>query len=91
MIGKNIIDSKPITISEAKEILDKKIQSKTNEDGQIDDHVFTYEQNITIDYVTKFAKLSSDDAKELTNKLEEFITLPQAVKIVDICQKICKI
>ncbi|MDO5851056.1 MAG: RNA polymerase Rpb4 family protein [Methanobacteriaceae archaeon] len=84
MIGKNIIDSKPITISEAKEILDEKIQEKVKEDGQLDDHVFTYEQNLTIDYVTKFAKLSSDEAKELTKKLEELITLPQAIKIVDI-------
>ena len=83
MIGKNVIDSKPISISEAKEILLKQVEEKTDENDELDGHQFTYEQNLTIDYVTKFAVLSADDARELRGKLEELVTPAQAVKVVD--------
>ncbi|RAP48679.1 MAG: DNA-directed RNA polymerase subunit F [Methanosphaera sp. rholeuAM74] len=83
MIGKNVIDSKPISISEAKEILMKQVEAKTDENDELDGHQFTYEQNLTIDYVTKFAVLSADDARELRDKLEEHVTPAQAVKVVD--------
>ncbi|RAP53682.1 MAG: DNA-directed RNA polymerase subunit F [Methanosphaera sp. rholeuAM130] len=84
MIGKKVIDSEPITISEAKEILMQKVEEKTDENNEVDGHQFTYEQNLTIDYVNKFALLSAEDAKELRGKLEEYVTPAQAVKVVDL-------
>ena len=84
MIGKKVIDTKPITISEAREILMQKVEAKTDDNEEIDGHQFTYEQNLTIDYVNKFALLSAEDAKELVSKLEEYISTPQAVKVVDL-------
>ena len=84
MIGKKVIDTKPITISEAKEILMKKVEEKVDENNEIDGHQFTYEQNLTIDYVNKFALLDADDVKELRTKLEEYLTPVQAVKVVDL-------
>ena len=84
MIGKEVIDSKPITISEAREILLKKVEEKSDENNEVDGHQFTYEQNLTIDYVTKFALLDADDARELVSKLEEYLTTTQAVKVVDL-------
>ena len=48
MIGKKVIDTKPITISEAKEILMKKVEEKVDENNEIDGHQFTYEQNLTM-------------------------------------------
>lgn len=84
MIGKKVIDTKPITISEAKEILMKQVDEKADENNEVDGHQFTYEQNLTIDYVSKFALLDADDARELVTKLEEFLTPNQAVKVVDL-------
>jgi DNA-directed RNA polymerase subunit F len=84
MIGKKVIDTKPITISEAKEILMKKVEQKADENNEVDGHQFTYEQNLTIDYVSKFALLDAEDAKELVSKLEEYLSTVQAVKVVDL-------
>jgi DNA-directed RNA polymerase subunit F len=84
MIGKKVIDTKPITISEAREILMKKVEQKADENNEVDGHQFTYEQNLTIDYVNKFALLDAEDAKELVSKLEEYLTTVQAVKVVDL-------
>lgn len=84
MIGKKVIDTKPITISEAKEILMKKVEEKADDNNEVDGHQFTYEQNLTIDYVSKFALLSADDARELVSKLEDYLSTDQAVKVVDL-------
>ncbi len=84
MIGNKVIDQKPISISEARELLNKRVEEKADEEEQVDGHQFTYEQNLTIDYVNKFALLSADDAKELRSKLEEYLTPAQAVKVVDL-------
>ncbi len=84
MIGKNVIDTEPITISEAREILMKKVEEKVDENNEVDGHQFTYEQNLTIEYANKFALLDAEDAKELRTKLEEYLTPAQAVKVVDI-------
>ena len=84
MIGKKVIDTKPITISEAREILMNKVEEKADENNEVDGHQFTYEQNLTIDYVNKFALLGAEDAKELRTKLEEYLTPTQAVKVVDL-------
>lgn len=87
MIGKKVIDSEPITISEAREILMQKVEEKVDENNEVDGRQFTYEQNLTIDYVNKFALLDAEDAKELRGKLEEYISPRQAVKVVDIMPK----
>lgn len=84
MIGKKVIDTQPVTISEAREILMKKVEEKADENNEVDGHQFTYEQNLTIDYVNKFALLSAEDAIELRGKLEEYLTPVQAVKVVDL-------
>jgi DNA-directed RNA polymerase subunit F len=84
MIGKKVIDTEPITISEAREILMNKVEEKADENNEVDGHQFTYEQNLTIDYVNKFAFLDAEDAKKLKKELEEYVTPIQAVKIVDI-------
>ncbi len=84
MIGKKVIDTKPITISEAREILMKQVEKKADENNEVDGHQFTYEQNLTIDYVNKFALLDAEDAKELVSKLEEYLTTVQAIKVVDL-------
>jgi len=84
MIGKKVIDTKPITISEAREILMKQVEKKADENNEVDGRQFTYEQNLTIDYVNKFALLDAEDAKELVSKLEEYLTTVQAIKVVDL-------
>jgi DNA-directed RNA polymerase subunit F len=74
MIGKKVIETDPITIAEAKEMLEE--GSKLYEP--------TYEQNLAIDHVTKFAKLDIEAAQNLVKELEEIIKLTQAIKIADI-------
>lgn len=74
MIGKKVIETDPITIAEAKELLEE--SSKTHEP--------TYEQNIAADHVTKFSKLEAETAKKLVAELEEIIKKTQAIKIADV-------
>lgn len=74
MIGKKVIETDPITIAEAKELLEE--SSKNYEP--------TYEQNIAIDHVTKFSKLDAENANKLVSELEEIIKKTQAIKIADI-------
>ena len=47
MIGKKVIETDPITIAEAKEMLEESSES----------YEPTYEQNLAMDHVTKFSKL----------------------------------
>ncbi len=84
MIGKKVIDSEPITVSEARALLNQKVEEKADENNEVDGHQFTYEQTLTIEYVNNFALLDAEDAKELRGKLEEYLTPAQAVKVVDI-------
>ncbi len=74
MIGKKVIETDPITIAEAKELLIKSAES-------IDP---TYEQNLAIDHVTKFAKLDVETAQKLVDELKEIIKNTQAIKIADV-------
>ena len=84
MIGKKVIDSEPITVSEARALLNEKVEEKADENNEVDGHQFTYEQTLTIEYVNNFALLDAEDAIELRGKLEEYLTPAQAVKVVDI-------
>ncbi len=61
MSPKEIISKKPVTLSTVKEILKQR-----EEEGE---HSFI--QKVTLDYVTKFSKLSAEDAEKLVNELHE--------------------
>ena len=74
MIGKKVIDTDPITIAEVKSML-----------GEISEHYeLTYEQNLSLDHVTKFSKLDEEEAKKLVEELSEIIKKAQAIKVTDI-------
>jgi DNA-directed RNA polymerase subunit F len=74
MIGKKVIDTDPITIAEVKSML-----------GEISEHYeLTYEQNLSLDHVTKFSKLDEEEAKKLVEELSELIKKTQAIKVTDI-------
>ena len=74
MIGKKVIDTDPITIAEVKSML-----------GEISEHYeLTYEQNLSLDHVTKFSKLDEEEAKKLVEELSEIIKKTQAIKVTDI-------
>jgi DNA-directed RNA polymerase subunit F len=74
MIGKKVIETNPITIAEAKEML---IESSEAFEP-------TYEQNLAIDHVTKFSKLDVETAQKLVEELQEIIKQIQAIKIADV-------
>ena len=74
MIGKKVIETDPITISEVKEMLEERLES----------HELTYEQNLALDHVTKFAKLESDAALKLVDELAAIVKKIQAVKLADV-------
>lgn len=76
MIGKELLGKKPISLAHVKDLLSGRDYS-TKES--------TYEQTQTLEYATKFAKLSKDKAESLYNNLLnlENMTEELAVKIVD--------
>ena len=80
MIGKEIIESEPISSAEVKEILDEFSQ----------DNELNYEQNLTLNHLSRFKKYSVEDSKEIMEKLHE--TFPNLrtrviVHIVDLVPK----
>lgn len=74
MIGKKIIETEPITIAEAKKMLDEVSES----------YEPTYEQNLAIEHVNKFSKLDVENAQKLVKELQEIIKQTQAIKIADV-------
>ena len=76
MIGKNIIESEPISGAEVKKVLEE--FSEENE--------LNYEQNITLNHLSRFKRYSVEDAEEIIEKLQdEFNLRPKvAVHIVDL-------
>jgi DNA-directed RNA polymerase subunit F len=79
MIGKEIIESEPISGAEVKKIL--KDFSEENE--------LNYEQNLTFNHLSRFERYSAEDSKEIIEKLQdEFGLRPRvAVHIVDLVPK----
>ena len=80
MIGKEIIESEPISSAEVKEILEEFSQ----------DNELNYEQNLTLNHLSRFKKYSAEDSKEIMEKLHE--TFPNLrtrviVHIVDLVPK----
>lgn len=80
MIGKKIVGEKYVTQAEAKEILKKREDSDE----------LIYEQNIALNVIEKFIKISQEDAKEMVAHLLEEVPRikdEHAIKIVDTMPK----
>ncbi|MDZ4256048.1 MAG: RNA polymerase Rpb4 family protein, partial [archaeon] len=75
MIGKETLEKHPISLAHVKDLLESRESTKEA----------SYEQNQTLEYVTKFAKLKKEDAEGLYNNLMniEGMNEDAAVKIVD--------
>lgn len=74
MIGKRVIDSEPVQSVKVKEILEE--FSENNE--------LTYEQNITLNHLSRFKKYSVEDSEKIIEELEEFVKPKLAIRIVDL-------
>jgi DNA-directed RNA polymerase subunit F len=74
MIGKKALENEPIPSAKVKQILE--------DFSEI--YELSYEQNLTLDHVTKFNKISLEDAEELIGKLENIVKKKHAVRIADI-------
>ncbi|MDI6643818.1 MAG: RNA polymerase Rpb4 family protein [Methanobacteriaceae archaeon] len=74
MIGKKIVETNPITISEVKDMLEKFSET----------HELTYEQNLTLDHVDKFSKMDVESSTKLVEELLEIVKKKYAVRITDI-------
>ena len=76
MIGKKIIESKPIQSVKVKEALEE--FSQENE--------LNYEQNITLNHLSRFKRYSVEDSEKIISELEDKIGLRQkvAVRILDL-------
>jgi DNA-directed RNA polymerase subunit F len=74
MIGKKVIEIDPITIAEVKQMLEELLKT----------YELTYEQNLSLDHVTKFSKIDVKSAKKLVEELLDIIKKHQAIRIADI-------
>ena len=76
MIGKEVIESEPITGSEVKKILE----------DFADENELNYEQNLTLNHLARFKRYSAEDAKEIFEKLQDEFGLRAkvAAHIVDL-------
>ena len=76
MIGKKIIESEPIQSVKVKEALEE--FSQENE--------LNYEQNITLNHLSRFKRYSVEDSEKIITELEDKIGLRHkvAVRIVDL-------
>lgn len=79
MIGKEIIESEPISSAEVKKVLED-----FSEDNELN-----YEQNITLNHLARFKRYSVEDSEEIIEKLQGEIGLRDklAVRIVDLAPK----
>ncbi len=62
-----ILKMKPVSLAEVKEILNKRKGEKE----------LTYEQDVTMKYVEKFAKLTEKQTEDLSKQLDEFSFLKE--------------
>ena len=76
MIGKDVIESEPITGSEVKQIIEEFAE----------DNELNYEQNLTLNHLARFKRYSAEDAKEIFEKLQDEFGLRAkvAAHIVDL-------
>jgi len=76
MIGKEVIETEPISGAKVKEVLEE-----FSEDNELN-----YEQNITLNHLARFKRYSVEDSEEIIEKLQsEFNLRPKvAVHIADL-------
>ena len=79
MIGKNIIKKEEISGVEVKETLEEFSQN----------YELTYEQNVTLNHLSRFPRFSQEDGEKIIEELETKIGLRHkvAVHIVDLIPK----
>jgi DNA-directed RNA polymerase subunit F len=75
MIGEKVLEQKPITLAEVKQLLSERKKDKD----------LSYEQDITLKYAKKFSKLSQAQAEKLVSELKGIGNLDDetVVKIAD--------
>lgn len=75
MIGKEVIKTEPMPSSEVKEILE----------NFAEENELNYQQNVTLNHLSRFKRYSSEDAAEIYEKLQEEFNLRDkvAVHIID--------
>ena len=76
MIGKEIIESEPITGAKVKSILEE----------YAEDNELNYEQNLTLNHISRFKRYKLEDAEEIFQKLQDDFGLRDkvAAHIVDL-------
>ena len=76
MLEQKIIESKPVSLVEVKELLKERAKA-----GEL-----TYEQTLTQKYASKYAKLTQAKANKLQNELNSINGMNEdlAIKIIDI-------
>jgi len=74
MIGKKVLETDPIPFCQVKELLEERMKVQE----------LSYEQNLALDHVTKFSKISVESAQKMIAELEETIKTNLAVKMADI-------
>ena len=78
MIGKDVIEEKPVTLVDVKQLL-----TKRKKEGEL-----SYEQKISLDYVSEFGKTAISKVHAALEKLKaEGMDERVAVKILDIMPK----
>ena len=85
MIVKNVVDETPLTISEAKELLDR---IKEERAGEVENEL-GYELKKAIRHVDAFSKIDAKKSRDLVNNLLELEKMkPEiAIRIADILPK----
>jgi DNA-directed RNA polymerase subunit F len=61
MIGKKVLETEPVSVAEVKKVLE----------DFAEENELSYEQNLTLDHVTKFSKISYEDSEKLIEELLE--------------------
>ncbi|MCC7553880.1 MAG: RNA polymerase Rpb4 family protein [Methanobacteriaceae archaeon] len=74
MIGKELLDSEPIPAAKVKAILED-----FSEDNELN-----YEQNITLNHVSRFKQYSLEDTEKIIEELEKIIKKKYAIRVVDL-------
>lgn len=79
MMGREIVEEKPVTLSEVRRILEK----QEKERGEL-----TYEQKITLDYAKEFGKMAASKVKDAMKEFTEMgVDDKAAAKLIDIRPK----
>jgi len=80
MTFKDVLEFKYITISEAKEILEKLVE-KRKESGEL-----IFETRKTMNYLNTISKLSGEDSRKLVDEIKSlpYVTEEIAIKIADL-------